>query len=236
MNSLFFNEKFKNVDLSDEPKFIKVDLSGLYKISNRGVVKCADTGTVIKPYINNNGYLCICLKGRSGKEYRAPIHQLVADAFLVNPDKDFYTSINHKDEDKTNADVRNLEWCSTKYNNHYSVQSRCSLSENEIIEISKWLSLIFDVELTEQIKIIYKEMHYPLSVKEIASKYHISINTVYRIRKAEGYYGWVLYKDWFNSDECVSKEILGSDRFNELLEKMFDVHYLDEKVPYMEKW
>lgn len=190
MNSLFFSEKFKDIDLSDEYKSVRADLKGLYKISNKGKVKRVDTEVVIKPYKNNNGYLCICLRGRSGKEYRAPVHQLVADAFLENPDRDFYTSINHKDENKSNADVRNLEWCTQKYNNHYSAGSRCKLSEDEIIEIDKWLDIIFGIQLIEFEREIYKELGYPLSVKELASKYSVSVSTIYKIGKKDGYYGW----------------------------------------------
>lgn len=45
------------------------------------------------------------------------VHRLVAEAFL--PNKNNYIEVNHKDENKRNNNVQNLEWCDRKYNNNY---------------------------------------------------------------------------------------------------------------------
>ena len=45
------------------------------------------------------------------------IHRLVAKTFIHNPDN--LTEVNHKDEDKDNNSVQNLEWCDRKYNINY---------------------------------------------------------------------------------------------------------------------
>ena len=49
------------------------------------------------------------------------VHKLIALAFLPNPNN--YLEINHKDEDKTNNRVENLEWCDHKYNSNYGTRS-----------------------------------------------------------------------------------------------------------------
>lgn len=53
----------------------------------------------------------------NGKRKNVYIHRLVAEAFIPNPNN--YPIINHKDENKQNNNVENLEWCSYLYNNTY---------------------------------------------------------------------------------------------------------------------
>lgn len=53
----------------------------------------------------------------NGQRYKKTIHRLVAEAFIPNPNN--YPCINHKDENKENNNVSNLEWCTYKYNSNY---------------------------------------------------------------------------------------------------------------------
>ena len=59
-------------------------------------------------------YVMLCI---NGKYYRRRVHRLVAEAFIANPNN--LPEVNHKDEDKTNNYVDNLEWCTSKYNTNY---------------------------------------------------------------------------------------------------------------------
>lgn len=96
-----------------------------YFISNKGRVLCiAFNNTDRKKILNNqttlDGYKFVQLS-KNGKVTNAKIHRLVAQAFIPNPNG--YPQVNHKDEDKSNNCVENLEWCSAKYNNTYG--TRC---------------------------------------------------------------------------------------------------------------
>ena len=95
---------------------------GLYEVSNFGRVKSLCAGrwksTMLrKPQLTKNGYKAVMLR-KSGNVQLITIHRIVATAFLDNPDG--LREVNHKDEDKTNNHVDNLEWCTRKYNQNYN--------------------------------------------------------------------------------------------------------------------
>ena len=100
---------------------------GMYQISDLGNVKSLErlnsAGKHIKERLlkkdfdPTTGYYSIGLN-KDGKSKRLWIHRLVADAFLANPNK--YPQVNHKDENKRNNNVDNLEWCTETYNQVYT--------------------------------------------------------------------------------------------------------------------
>lgn len=102
---------------------------GLYEVSSFGRVRSLDRyvktgygsyrlhkGKVLSPGKDKDGYLSVHLFC-NGKVHKRLVHRLVAQAFIPNPDN--LPMINHKDEDKTNNSVDNLEWCTAKYNTNY---------------------------------------------------------------------------------------------------------------------
>ena len=95
--------------------------NGKYQISNCGRVWSKKRQIYLKPAENNNGYLSVMLYAPNGKGKRELVHRLVAINFLDNPNN--YPCVNHKDENKQNNHVTNLEWCSHKYNMNYGTCS-----------------------------------------------------------------------------------------------------------------
>lgn len=88
-----------------------------YKVSSTGRIYSIRAGRILKTCISNKGYELACLRGDDGKRSQKTVHRLVATAFLDNPDN--LPIINHKDENKLNNSVDNLEWCTFEYNNSY---------------------------------------------------------------------------------------------------------------------
>ena len=102
-------------------------MNGLYQISNFGNVKSLNLkgGSLLKPELIS-GYLRIGLyKNNNYKHYL--IHRLVAETFIPNPDN--LPQVNHKDENKTNNNVENLEWCDRKYNMNYGTRNEKHFSK-----------------------------------------------------------------------------------------------------------
>lgn len=91
---------------------------GLYQVSNMGRVKSLKFGKekLLNGCKDKDGYFQIKLS-KEGKVKMYKVHRLVAQAFLDNQNN--LSEINHKDEDKTNNCVDNLEWCDRNYNNNY---------------------------------------------------------------------------------------------------------------------
>ncbi len=84
-----------------------------YSVSSIGRVM--KQGKILNQY-DCNGYCVVSMK-IGNRYYTKRVHRLVAEAFIPNPDN--LPQVNHKDEDKTNNQVNNLEWCDAYYNNHY---------------------------------------------------------------------------------------------------------------------
>lgn len=94
-----------------------------YQVSNFGRVKSLKYGKerIMKANKDNCGYLYIGLC-KDGKQKHYKIHRIVAQAFLPHPDS--LQQVNHKDEDKTNNRVENLEWCSAEYNVNFGTRNK----------------------------------------------------------------------------------------------------------------
>lgn len=117
-------------DLEGEVWKIIPRLNSNYAVSNYGRVKSLSR-SIHQEYRNRTtttqtrilrltktpyGYLS-CRPLVDGKLGNEIVHRLVAEAFIPNPDK--FPVINHKDENKMNNVVSNLEWCTRKYNSNY---------------------------------------------------------------------------------------------------------------------
>ena len=101
---------------------------GFYKVSNTGniySVKRRDSrgikigGLTLKPTCCKDGYLKVVLN-KNGMRYYKRLHRLVAETFIPNPNN--FPQVNHIDEIKDNNNVKNLEWCTSRYNNNYGTR------------------------------------------------------------------------------------------------------------------
>ena len=90
-----------------------------YVISN-GRGKYFKKGKILRLETDKDGYKKIQLN-KNGKAKKYLVHRLVAMCFIPNPNN--LPEINHKDENRANNHVSNLEWCNRKYNCNYGTRN-----------------------------------------------------------------------------------------------------------------
>lgn len=107
-------------------KGFKKHPSGLW-VNREGLVFVPKNGTKPEHFTfgspNSLHYLQVM---RNYKRYK--VHRLVAETYLPNPDN--LPQVNHRDEDKTNNCVENLEWCDASYNLNYGTRNERAAKSN----------------------------------------------------------------------------------------------------------
>lgn len=83
-----------------------------YEVSNLGEVRNKFTHRTLSTYMNG-GYKCVCLF-LNGRDKQCRVHRLVAEAFI--PNEENKPQINHKNGNKTDNRVENLEWATNSEN------------------------------------------------------------------------------------------------------------------------
>lgn len=73
-------------------------------------------GRILKQQLVDHGYVQVAFS-LSGKTVHRKVHRIIASCFLPNPDN--FPEVNHKDNDRTNNNIENLEWCTREYNMKY---------------------------------------------------------------------------------------------------------------------
>lgn len=150
-----------------------VDMSGnMYtcKAHNMKPYWFKDTWSKLKTKINQ-GYV-YCIMSNFGEDVSAKVHRLVGLAFIENPDA--YPIINHKDGNKQNNHISNLEWCSYVHNaNHYL--------EKGLRDTAKGVRLPNAILNDEKIREIRELNQVGLKNKEIANTYKVDVSCISRI-------------------------------------------------------
>ncbi len=135
-----------------------------YTITEDGKVINNHTGRTLKPQKNGTGYYRV---GIGGKLYF--VHRLVAQTYIPNPDNK--PQVNHKDGDKTNNCVENLEWVTNRENSLHALKNGwMRIEENHQF-----------AKLTRK-QVAFIKSHPELSRNELAELFDISPRTITDIR------------------------------------------------------
>lgn len=107
-------EGYEGYQVSSEGRIRSLDREVLY---NNGTIRI-HRGRILKPSKINSGYLSVSL----GRNCKFLVHRIVAKTFLNNHDN--LPCINHKNNDRTDNRLSNLEYCSYHYNNTYGTHKQ----------------------------------------------------------------------------------------------------------------
>lgn len=91
-----------------------------YEASDLGHIRRIGATKPLKGSCDRDGYMQVRLS-ENNIQFTKKVHRLVALSFLENPNN--YPMVNHKNEIRDDNRVDNLEWCSAKYNSHYSAKN-----------------------------------------------------------------------------------------------------------------
>ena len=100
--------------MKEKEKWVKLPMLSKYLISSRGRVKSIRYNRIMATNVDRYGYKKIHLRTDTGDNYHTTIHRLVAIGFIKNPNQ--YKQVNHKDGNKLNNNVSNLEWVTARDN------------------------------------------------------------------------------------------------------------------------
>lgn len=151
----------------------------VYAASMCGKIIRISTGKFMKQYpTGRNGYLGFrtCVDNKSGTEF---VHKAVANAWLYNDDPLNKIQVNHKDGNKLNNCVDNLEWVTRSQNLRHAINTGLKGKG----------SVLYNAELSEdQVHEICKLLMDRLRIKDIADRYDISKDIVRKIRAGDTYF------------------------------------------------
>jgi HNH endonuclease/NUMOD4 motif len=181
-----YNPIFTEEELQQEIWKPVVGLEQAYQVSNLGRICTIDRIDTRKAHRKSqimaitkaeNGYLRISLTF-CGKSRYKPVHRLVLESFTGPRPSKFET--NHKDGNKTNNRIENLEWISHRDNLRHAVDTGL---KTRVSGIAKQ-----DMKLDEEmVRVIHKLLSKGANPVDIAFAFMVNRNSIYGIQKGESW-------------------------------------------------
>lgn len=130
-------------------KFEIVPSKPEFSVSEDGLIMFTSTGTILKPYVDKDGYHRVKNFSSGGKSHYIAVHRAVAEVFVRNPNPKVFKIVNHLDNVKSNNHKTNLEWTTESLNRVHavhangtsSVRNNVKFKEEQVRKVCKLLSL-----------------------------------------------------------------------------------------------
>lgn len=152
----------------------KYELKFNYYVTDDGRVYSEISHKFLSPQLDKNGYEKVAMISTDGKRHRYSVHRLVLENF--NPVENMsQLQVNHKDGDKRNNALKNLEWVTNYENTQHAILTGLRNFNGEKNPSAK----LTEQQVCEIINLIQKS----LSCAAIAQMYNVSASTIERIKK-----------------------------------------------------
>lgn len=202
MGGIFYMENWKNLNIDNIDGEIWRPIKGyedLYEVSNLGRIKSMErfeTGNgygeynrkpiIKKQNFGTNGYLCTILtKNKIKKTFS--IHRTVAVIFIDNPNNK--RCVNHRDGDKTNNSVDNLEWCTHSENMYHAFKN--GLARNKKGGENKSSKKVKQLDFDNNVIAVYDSVAEAAAAIGLKNQSQIgSVCAGYKYRKTAGGFKW----------------------------------------------
>jgi predicted XRE-type DNA-binding protein len=151
-----------------------------YAVREDGIIFSKRNSLPMNFTINDKGYPCVSLSD-NGKPTFKSVHRIMATLFIPNPENK--PCVNHKDRDRSNYNLNNLEWCTHSENVIHSVKNggrknwtRDNTGENNSNSKLNWLIVC-------AIRDLYSTGKY--SQNELSKIFNISQSRISKITKKQ---------------------------------------------------
>ena len=156
------------------------DYGDFYEVSNYGEIRNSKTHKIRLKNINHNGYYVVnCSLGSRKSKIVFRVHKAVAETFIENPDK--LPVVNHKDGNKTNNQVCNLEWCTYSDNSKHAYDNNLTtIKYGEENNSSK-----LNDDIVKYIRDNYIPYDREFGTRGLSRKFNVNHSTIMSVLKYE---------------------------------------------------
>ena len=158
----------------DEFEWRPIENYSNYEVSDVGEVRNRSTGKVLSDFVDKDGYHIVHVRS-GGVCYNRRVHRLVAEAFLENdPNRD---QVNHKNGDKADNRISNLEWCTRSENTRHAYA-------NKLFEANMRPAIDAHTKIKRDERAnVIRMREEGMLLKDIAAFYGVGISTIHSICK-----------------------------------------------------